>query len=144
MACMWAKVCTNQSLWTSTHRVDLVVGYLDELSLHLCRAMEDPYHEVKKYGSAAIAKSCLVLPPSALQPKSGELVKSVIAALTHQHSRVRIASLKALDALVLSGVSAGVIEEVIAPGLVNIVVDQSPAVREMCFEFLAGWLGGNR
>lgn len=106
--------------------------------------MEDPYHEVKKCGAAAIAKSCHILSHGALEPKSKDLVKSVIVALAHQHSRVRTASLKALDALVLSGVSAGVIEEVIAPGLVNIVVDQSAVVREMCFDILAGWLGGNR
>ncbi|GMH41563.1 hypothetical protein BSKO_09473 [Bryopsis sp. KO-2023] len=117
-------------------------GYVDELALHLCRAMEDPFHEVKKAGSSAIVKMCELLPSETVEPKSKELVKSVMGASGHQHSRVRVACLQALDALVLKGVSAGVVADIIGPGVENLAVDQSKQVRKACFEFLAGWMGG--
>lgn len=110
------------------------------MALHLCRAVEDVYYEVKKCGASAIVKLCRTLRCGKLEPQGRDMVKSVIGAMSHQHFRVRLACLEALDALVLHGVSDALIEEMIAPGVANIVVDPSSTVRKTCFGFLAEWV----
>lgn len=102
--------------------------------------MEDVFYEVKKYGASVTVKLCKIVYPGKLEPKSSDMIKSVLGAMGHQHFRVRFACLEALNALVLHGVPLSVIEEIIAPGVAKIVIDPARSVRKACFEFLAGWV----
>ncbi len=51
-------------------------------------------------GCSAIANLCKQLPSDALRPQHDALLASLLPNLGHQHSRVRISTLAALDTLV--------------------------------------------
>ena len=77
------------------------------------------------------------LPAELLAPLAGALA----ANLSHQHSRVRLAALHALHALVLWGVPTAVMEEIILPAVRPLAYDHAPAVRAALFASAAQWAG---
>ncbi len=107
------------------------------------RAQEDSYHEIKKAGAAATATLARTLPHGALLPHDAKLATGLVASLAHPHSRVRVASLEAMDTLAATGaLAAQTVHDLIAPGLRPVAYDRTPAVREALFGALARWLGG--
>lgn len=77
------------------------------------------------------------LPPALAQP----LVLALAADLTHQHSRVRLASLHALHALVQGGLPLAVMEEAVLPAVRPLPADHAPGVRAALFSCAAQWSG---
>lgn len=68
--------------------------------------------------------------------------QDLLAALTHPHSRVRLAAISALDALVASGqAAAGQVDSLLAPGLKPTAHDRAPQVRDALMVAVANWLG---
>jgi hypothetical protein len=64
------------------------------------------------------------------------------AGLAHPHSRVRLALLSALDALMASGAAGQpLVEGLVVPGARPLAADRAPAVREALFSALAVWMG---
>jgi hypothetical protein len=60
--------------------------------------------------------------------------------LAHRHSAVRLAVLKAADALVLAGAADAVVIETVVPAVRKLVTDHTPAVRSAAVGTLAGWM----
>ncbi|CAD7702584.1 unnamed protein product [Ostreobium quekettii] len=121
-----------------------LAGYLTEVTLLICRALQDQFHEVKKAGCTAVIRLCAVVTATQLAEHSEALVQAVLAGLSHQHSRVRTACLQALDALVVRGLPAGMVSQKVAPALQPQALDKVLGVRQSCFEMIAGWLGADR
>lgn len=116
--------------------------YAADLCTLLARAIEDPFHDIKKCGCGCLVTLAQALPAGALQPHSAALVSALVADLQHPHSRVRGSIISALHALVVrDGVAAGVVESSIAVGVRPVAHDRSVAVRQALFDALASWLG---
>ncbi|MEW5314213.1 MAG: hypothetical protein WDW38_005727 [Sanguina aurantia] len=116
--------------------------YAADLCTLLARAIEDPFHDIKKCGCGCLVTLAQALPAGALQPHSSALVPALVADLQHPHSRVRGSIVSALHALVArDGVAAGVVASSIAVGVRPVAHDRSVAVRQALFDALASWLG---
>lgn len=61
--------------------------------------------------------------------------------LSHQHSKVRLATLSGLKHLVLSGLPAGLMNSQVAPAIKPLTFDHTASVREAYYQALASWLG---
>lgn len=106
------------------------------------RTLEDGYHEIKKTGCQCIVALAAAVPASTLAQHTEKLAATLIANLGHQHSRVRVAVIEALDGLVSRGaLAAGQVAQTIAPGVRPVAYDRAPNVREALFVALAHWLG---
>lgn len=79
------------------------------------------------------------LPALVLKP----LVVALVADLAHQHSRVRLAALHALSALVQRGMPLALMQEGILPALRPLAQDHVPAVRGALFGCVARWAGSD-
>ncbi|KAA6419548.1 MAG: hypothetical protein FRX49_10473 [Trebouxia sp. A1-2] len=121
-----------------------LLPYLTLVVKVVCRALEDPFHDIKKAGCSAIANLCKQLPSDALRPQHDALLASLLPNLGHQHSRVRVSTLAALDTLVTKGVSEQAMVQVIAPAVKPLVSDRASAVKEQCFAAVGSWLGASR
>lgn len=77
------------------------------------------------------------LPSSLQQP----LVAVLASNLAHPHSRVRLASLQALHALVQQGMPLAVMQEDVLPAVRPLAHDHAPGVRAALFSFAAQWAG---
>lgn len=83
-----------------------------------------------------------LLAPAALPPPLLHPLAAVLAAnLAHQHSRVRLAALQALHALVQHGLPLAVMEEVVLPAVRPLAHDHAPALRAALFSCAAQWGG---
>ncbi|KAK9808847.1 hypothetical protein WJX72_004932 [[Myrmecia] bisecta] len=111
-----------------------------QIAALLCCALEDPYHEIKKLASTGVQQVAASGLGPALQPHLPALIAALLANFGHPHSRVRLASMQALDALVLQGVPTQLMSEMIAPSIRTLADDKTAAVREACFRACAGWL----
>ncbi|CAI5745306.1 unnamed protein product [Peronospora destructor] len=72
----------------------------------------------------------------------GAIVRPVVANLGHQHSRVRVCALQALEAAVPCGSEAlpQLMKEVLLPAISKVVLDHAPSVRKQLTITLAAWL----
>lgn len=78
--------------------------------------------------------------PQALQEP---LVLALAAGLGHQHSRVRLASLQAMGALVQHGTPQALLQEHVLPAVLPLAHDHAPAVRATLFSAAARWAGSD-
>lgn len=78
-----------------------------------------------------------MLPTPLLEP----LVAALTAALAHQHSRVRLAALQALSALVQRGMPLALMQEAVLPAVRPLAQDHAPAIRAALFGCAAQWAG---
>lgn len=78
--------------------------------------------------------------PQALQQP---LVLALAVNLGHQHSRVRLASLQALDALVQHGTPLALLQEHVLPAVLPLAHDHAPAIRATLFSAAAQWAGSD-
>ena len=76
----------------------------------------------------------------ALGPLWAELLPSLLLNLSHTHSRVRGAALKAASALVGAGAPGRMVEESVGPAVRPLAGDAAPAVRAALFAALAEWV----
>mmetsp|Transcript_16748 Transcript_16748/g.46804 ORF Transcript_16748/g.46804 Transcript_16748/m.46804 type:complete len:975 (+) Transcript_16748:187-3111(+) len=122
----------------------LLQSYKEELVAILMRCLEDSFHEIKKAGSAALVEiTRQAARPGMLESDAEPLAADLLANSSHQHSKVRQASVEGLGALVASGVPPGVIADLVAPGLKPVLFDRSAASRKAVVEVVASWLGAS-
>lgn len=119
----------------------LTARYSDELSAILCRSLEDGFHDIKKAACGCLVALAPVAGAPVLERHAEPLLTALVANLGHAHSRVRLASVQALDALVAAGVPGRLIESLVAPGVKAMPADRAPNVREAFFRAVAHWLG---
>jgi hypothetical protein len=153
-----------------------VDAWLPSLAGVCARALRDPFPELKRAGCALVAALAQVgsgggggsgdddpgggsrsLPMRAA-PKpldsleTGRALAALVLAACagHQHARVRLAAVAALDALATVrapswaplALPAGDVEDLLAPGLAPLAAsDRSPAVRGAAYEAAARWIG---
>lgn len=84
-------------------------------------------------------------PATCPQQPTGVMLSAPLQALlpnmAHQHSKVRLALLSGLRALVLSGLPAGLVQSQLAPAIKPLTFDRAGAVREAYYAAVASWLG---
>jgi HEAT repeat len=97
----------------------------------------------RQVACSAAARLCVSVPSEALAPHDEALLRALCPNLTHTHSRVRLASVQALDALVAKGMATLLVAELVVPGIRPLASDQAPAVREAAFASVARWLGSD-
>ncbi|KAL5484058.1 hypothetical protein EMCRGX_G020494 [Ephydatia muelleri] len=97
------------------------IPYLSDITCILQRTLVDPYPEVKKESSLCLIKVATSTTGS-FQLHSDPLVKSLLASVTHQHSKVRATCLKALGVAIPRA------------------CDPIPSVRSCLAEVVGGWL----
>ncbi|KAF6256970.1 armadillo-type protein [Scenedesmus sp. NREL 46B-D3] len=114
---------------------------VEELSLLLTRGCEDAFPDAKKAAAAALVALAGRLPAGALEDQAERLLQALLPSLAHQHSKVRLAVLSGLRALVLSGLPAGMVHSQLAPAVKPLTFDRAAAVREAYYAALASWLG---
>jgi len=103
------------------------------ISLTLARALSDPFPEVKREGCLLIAKLFKVA-PIALRYNLKALVTPLIANSSHQHSKTRQMTVKAL-AMVLTAANGPddckkVMNDTVLPTLLKVSFDKIPTVRK--------------
>ncbi|KAG2454165.1 hypothetical protein HYH02_001200 [Chlamydomonas schloesseri] len=118
--------------------------FAPDLEAVLCRGLEDGFPDIKKAACSCIESACRRLPFSeALEPAAERLLVSLAPNLQHQHSRVRLAAIQALDALVGAGTPMSLVEGSVVPALRPVGHDRAQQVREAAFAALARWMGYN-
>ncbi|GFR52527.1 hypothetical protein Agub_g15100 [Astrephomene gubernaculifera] len=116
--------------------------FAPDLASILCRGLEDGFPDIKKTACGAIETAAARLARTALEPEAERLLTSLAPNLQHQHSRVRLAAIQALDALVGSGVAPmALVEGTVVNALRPVGHDRAQPVREAAFAALARWMG---
>lgn len=118
-----------------------LAAFAPDVCTVMCRALEDGYHDIKKAACSCLASLAARAPPGALDAHAEKLLAGLAANLQHPHSRVRLAVIQALDALLVAGVPPALVASVVAPGVKPAAYDRAPAVREALFTAVAHWLG---
>ena len=117
-----------------------ITPFYDDVMLIIQFSVKDPYAEVKKISCSLVEYIAPLL--SDYFYISGEcLITPVLTSIGHQHSKVRISTLRALGVTMqYGGGKAGKrMEECMFP-LSQRTFDQIPAVRLCLYQVLGGWL----
>ncbi|GLI65295.1 hypothetical protein VaNZ11_008788 [Volvox africanus] len=115
--------------------------FAPDLAAVMCRSLEDGFPDIKKAGCTAVETAAARVPFDALAPEFERLLSSLAPNLQHQHSRVRLSAIQALDALVAAGAPMVLVESAIVPALRPVGHDRAQPVREAAFSALARWMG---
>uniref|UniRef100_M4BI61 Dynein axonemal assembly factor 5 TPR repeats domain-containing protein n=1 Tax=Hyaloperonospora arabidopsidis (strain Emoy2) TaxID=559515 RepID=M4BI61_HYAAE len=114
---------------------------ITELANTLSKTAVDPFPDAKK-----MSAECVILIARTwkhdLRLQIGTIVRPMIANLGHQHSRVRVCALQALEAAVPCASEAlqHLMKELLLPAVSKVVLDQSPSVRKQLVITLATWM----
>ncbi|KAF4325053.1 hypothetical protein JM18_000916 [Phytophthora kernoviae] len=114
---------------------------ITELANALGKTAVDPFPDVKK-----MSAECVILISktwkSDMAMQIGTIVKPIVMNLGHQHSRVRVCALQALEAAVPCGLEAlpELMKEVLLPSINKVVFDHAPSVRKQLVVTLSSWL----
>lgn len=100
--------------------------YFEDLATILIRTVTDNYPNVKRESCQAISELAKIM-PRYFYDHSQSFVKGILGNFTHQHYRVRMASVYTIGEVVLHGKS--VIMEQVAGPMAQRLFDQSGAVR---------------
>ncbi|KAG7393600.1 HEAT repeat-containing protein 2 [Phytophthora pseudosyringae] len=115
---------------------------ISELANALGKTAVDPFPDAKK-----MSAECVILVSkrwkSDVGMQIGTIVRPMVVNLGHQHSRVRVCALQALEAAVPCGSEAlpELMKEVLLPAVSKVVFDHAPSVRKQLVITLAAWLG---
>ncbi|KAG3121103.1 hypothetical protein PI125_g590 [Phytophthora idaei] len=115
---------------------------ITELANALGKTAVDPFPDAKK-----MSAECVILISKSWKGdvgmQIGTIVRPMVVNLSHQHSRVRVCALQALEAAVPCGSEAlpELITEVLLPAVSKVVFDHAPSVRKQLVSTLAAWLG---
>ncbi|KAJ7555166.1 hypothetical protein O6H91_05G024700 [Diphasiastrum complanatum] len=103
-------------------------------------SLTDLFHGLKK---AACQIIVLVFgrAKDRLKDNVEQVLRVLLLNINHTHSRVRMAVLQAMDAVIGCGLPAGVIAEDLAPMVRVLAFDHSQSVRELFFICVARWQG---
>ncbi|XP_057853693.2 uncharacterized protein LOC131063777 isoform X2 [Cryptomeria japonica] len=111
-----------------------------ELTQVLCISLGDQFHEIKKGASRAIVM-LMEHSNGIFSEMLEELLRALLPNIGHTHSKVRIATLEAINSVVLCGLPAGMVAELLVPSIKALALDRTIGVRELFFAYIAGWLG---
>ncbi|ETI37684.1 hypothetical protein, variant 1 [Phytophthora nicotianae] len=120
----------------------LLRDVITELANALGKTAVDPFPDAKK-----MSAECVILISkywkNDMGMQIGTIVRPMVVNLSHQHSRVRVCALQALDAAVPCGSEAlpELMKEVLLPAVSKVVFDHAPSVRKQLVCMLAAWLG---
>ena len=105
---------------------DHLPAYFEDLVRILTRTVTDNYPTVKKESCQCITELARTV-PRYFYSRSTSFVKSIVGNFSHQHYKIRVASIKAIGDVLLYGDSKSM--EDIATPLAERLFDQSAAVR---------------
>jgi len=111
--------------------------YLDDYVTVLTRTIVDPYADVKKQSCACLCGISAACPEQFLTG-SKPLHKPLIATIGHQHSRVRVAAIQAIESLCLYGAVDAINDFMLC--LAQKSMDQAPTVRRALYKAVGHWL----
>ncbi|KAH9305027.1 hypothetical protein KI387_009431, partial [Taxus chinensis] len=106
----------------------------------LCTSLGDQFHEIKKGASKAIVM-LTECSSEIFSETSEQLLRAILPNIGHTHSKVRIATLEAINSVVLCGLPAGMVADLLVPAIKVLALDRTIVVREQFFVYVAGWLG---
>ncbi|XP_017788530.1 PREDICTED: dynein assembly factor 5, axonemal, partial [Habropoda laboriosa] len=116
---------------------NLLISYIDDLTKILTHTVADNYPLVKRESCDCISEFANNL-PNYFYSQAQNLVKPILNNFTHQHYRVRIASIRTIGDVIQYGNSKSV-EEVATP-LAEKLFDQHGLVRAATIEIAGCWL----
>lgn len=114
---------------------------MTELANVLGKSAADPFPDVKK-----VSADCVILISKSwkndIRMQIGTIVRPLVLNLGHQHSRVRVCALQALEVTVPCGSEAlpELMNEVLLPAVSKVIFDHTPSVRKQLIIALAAWL----
>ncbi|RMX62267.1 hypothetical protein DD238_000850 [Peronospora effusa] len=114
---------------------------MTELVNALGKTAIDPFPDAKK-----MSAECVILISKNWKKdvgmQIGAIVRPVVVNLGHQHSRVRVCALQALEVAVPCGSESlpQLMQEVLLPAVSKVVLDHAPSVRKQLTITLAAWL----
>uniref|UniRef100_UPI00398F4AEE dynein axonemal assembly factor 5-like isoform X2 n=1 Tax=Pristiophorus japonicus TaxID=55135 RepID=UPI00398F4AEE len=111
--------------------------YLDDMVRILQRTIVDPFPEVKKKSCECAAKYAKWTPET-FHMQSESLIKPLMQTITHQHSKVRVAVIKATGTVIQCGNGKSV-DDVLSH-LAQRLFDDAPSVRQAVTEVVGSWL----
>ncbi|OWZ19534.1 hypothetical protein PHMEG_0006218 [Phytophthora megakarya] len=115
---------------------------ITEMANALGKTAVDPFPDAKK-----MSAECVILISknwkSDVGMQIGTIVRPLAANLGHQHSRVRVCALQALEGAVPCGSEAlpELMKEILLPAVSKVIFDHAPSVRKQLVITLAAWLG---
>ncbi|CAH8604185.1 unnamed protein product [Heterobilharzia americana] len=131
------RFSTMNLLYTLVTRGDEASAFLDDYISILQKTFVDPYHEVKKL-SCKIAVVLSERKCHRFYQISESILSPMLSNLTHQHSKVRLETVRALEKVLLYG--QGKFVENIIPPLTQRLFDSSSAVRQAVIQLVGSWL----
>jgi dynein assembly factor 5 len=137
-----------QFLWTYLkHRVDVgaekkgtLLNVIPDLANVLGKASVDPFPDVKKVTAdltILISKNW----PNDMRLQLATIAKPMVTNIGHQHSRVRVCALSALEALIPCGAETlpELMNDILIPALTKVIFDRTPSVRKQFVLLVATW-----
>ena len=122
-----------------------LAAHAADLAAVLCPALREQFADLVRAAAAASAALAAALPGEALAGCAPALLQSLLVAVQHRHSAVRLAALAALHSLALSGALArDAVLLTLLPGARPLAFDAAPAVRLALYDAAAGWLAEPR
>ncbi|XP_076657670.1 dynein axonemal assembly factor 5-like [Halictus rubicundus] len=116
---------------------NLLASYVDDLIKILLRTISDNYPLVKRESCACVSEFARNLSRH-FYAHSEQFIKPILGNLSHQHYRVRIASIKTIGDLIQYGNSKCV--ETVATPLAEKLFDQNGLIRTAVIEVAGYWL----
>ncbi|XP_064394922.1 dynein axonemal assembly factor 5-like [Halichondria panicea] len=111
--------------------------YLNDMVLILQRTIVDPFPEVKKESCQCTSRLADAI-PVAFHQQSESLSKPLFQSMTHQHSKVRLACIKALGSVIRYGTPNPLTDAL--PLLAQRACDSTPSVRSCLVDVVGNWL----
>eukprot|EP00037_Helgoeca_nana_P016078 m.150830 g.150830 ORF g.150830 m.150830 type:complete len:843 (+) comp23328_c0_seq2:174-2702(+) len=112
-------------------------AYLDDLVRILCRTLVDPYPDVMKQSCIAVGALSRAA-PQRFYSGTKALSKPLLKALSHQHSKVRVLVLQAVEAFCLAGDKEALVEFMVT--LAQKTMDHQPTVRRALYTAVGHWM----
>ncbi|KAK0086124.1 hypothetical protein PV325_003706 [Microctonus aethiopoides] len=116
---------------------DYLAVYIDDFIAILSRTVMDNYQNVKRESCEAISELAKSI-PAQFYTKSEAIIKPILSNFTHQHYRVRVASVNAIGDVLQYGNSKSMTE--VSTPLAERLFDQSGAVRAAVVKVAGNWL----
>ncbi|VDQ06487.1 unnamed protein product [Trichobilharzia regenti] len=127
------RCATLNLLYTLVTKVHETSPFLDDYITILQRTFLDPYHEIKKL-SCKIAVVLSERKCHRFYQMSESIISPMLSNLTHQHSKVRLETVLALEKVLLH--SQGKLVDNVIPPLTQRLFDSSLAVRQAVIKLI--------
>ncbi|KNC46614.1 uncharacterized protein AMSG_03050 [Thecamonas trahens ATCC 50062] len=116
--------------------------FVDDVLDVVLALLADPFHDVLLHGAKAVVALCAHARSALKMRISQSVVNAALGLFAHRHSKVRVAGVEALEALLLckdASISTDLMKD-LSPSLATLVLDRAPKVRCAALRMLASWL----